>query len=149
MMCGACHVRVTRALRAPPSSSRRPTPHPSCIVSLPISLPLPVTEAPQLRDPAPLPWRPRPADRILDVLAALFLAEGALVFFHGRQALRAIADGRYVLPPGYTWVARAELHDMQTTLGMRIMAIGAVIALIAAAAHAWGARRRRRRELGR
>lgn len=108
-----------------------------------LPLPLSVPEAPLIGVPATRPWRPRAADRILDVLAALFLAEGALVFFHGRQALRAIAEGRYAIPPGYTWVARAELHDMQTTLGLRVMAIGAVIAVVAAAAHAWSARRRR------
>ena len=113
-------------------------------VTLPASLSIVSQEArvrPQVAPPTA--WRPRASDRILDVLAALFLAEGALVFFHGRQALRAIAEGRYTIPPGYTWVARAELHDMQTTLGIRIMLVGAVVAVIAAAAHAWGARRRR------
>jgi len=114
-------------------------------VTLPLPLSVSVPDAPLVRAAASRPWRPRAADRILDVLAALFLAEGALVFFHGRQALRAIAEGRYAIPPGYTWVARAELHDMQTTLGLRVMAIGAIVAVIAAATHAWSARRRSRR----
>lgn len=120
-------------------------------MNIPSARPVPLTaslavvsEPPRVRPQAPTAAsRPRASDRILDVLAALFLAEGALVFFHGRQALRAIAEGRYAIPPGYTWVARAELHDMQTTLGIRIMLVGAVVAVIAAAAHAWGARRRR------
>lgn len=80
-------------------------------------------------------------DRTGDIVAALFIAVGSVLFFIGKRALTAIAQGKYKLPPGYTWVARAEMHDRQTTIGMRLVIAGAVIACLSAAYHAWKKRR--------
>jgi hypothetical protein len=83
----------------------------------------------------------RPTDRTLDFVAALFLSAGTILFFIGRHALKSIAQGSYKLPAGYTWVARAELHDRQTTIGMRLVVAGIVIAIASASYHAWRKRR--------
>ncbi|MEO7965588.1 MAG: hypothetical protein ABIT38_16895 [Gemmatimonadaceae bacterium] len=81
------------------------------------------------------------SDRTGDIIAAFCLTVGTALFFIGREALKSIAQGTYILPPGYTWVARAELHDRQTTVGMRLVIAGIVIAVASAGFHAWKKRR--------
>ncbi len=81
------------------------------------------------------PHSVRLQDRVVDVLAALFLGVGVLLFAVGRQALGAIADGTYPAPKGVSWVAVADVHNAQTTWGLWLAGAGIALSVISAARH--------------
>jgi uncharacterized membrane protein YedE/YeeE len=85
----------------------------------------------------PLPGAPLPRwhDRLVDVVAALLLSAGIILFAVGRRALVALANGTYHVPTGVTWVSRADYHAEQTRWGLALVAAGGAAALFAAWRH--------------
>jgi hypothetical protein len=79
---------------------------------------------------------PRWHDRLVDVVAALLLAAGIVLFAVGRRALVALANGTYHVPKGVTWVSRADHHAEQTRWGLALVAAGGAVTLFAAWRHA-------------
>lgn len=77
----------------------------------------------------------RRSDRIVDIVAALLLTVGGALFAMGRQALTALAEGRYPAPIGETWVARTDFHAAQTQWGALLIAAGLAVGAIAAMRH--------------
>lgn len=79
---------------------------------------------------------PRPVvrrqDRLLDLTAALLLGSGVILFALGRRSLTAIADGKYIVQDGVSWIARADIHAAQTRWGLWLIAAGIAVALISA-----------------
>jgi hypothetical protein len=83
---------------------------------------------------------PRPAvrseDRLWDLCAATLVGGGVVLFAVGRQALSAMAEGRYIVEKGGSWIARADLHAAQTRWGVWLIGAGVLVALISAVRHA-------------
>ncbi|MFN8581266.1 MAG: hypothetical protein U0163_09860 [Gemmatimonadaceae bacterium] len=84
----------------------------------------------------------RTRERIADAAAALFLVGGVSLFLLGRRALTALANGTYQVPVGESYVDRADLHNLQTKVGLWMAAFGLAISLAAALSHSRTSRRR-------
>lgn len=74
-------------------------------------------------------------ERVADAIAAVCLLTGAGLFLFARQALRALANGTYLVPAGTTYVSRADLHSAQSKIGLWLLATGLAVAIAAAMSH--------------
>jgi hypothetical protein len=90
---------------------------------------------------APRPIPVRTSDRVWDVLALAFLTAGILFFIAGRASLGSLASETYDVPPGVSWLSRAEHHDAQTRWGAWLIGAGLVVGTAAAGRHALARRR--------
>lgn len=82
---------------------------------------------------------PRLSDRIWDAAALALVIGGVAVFAAARRALTSIGEGTYVMPPGVSAVAQADLHVAHSRLGIFIVCLGVVTGILAAARHRWRA----------
>lgn len=93
----------------------------------------------------PTPSPVRRQDRVVDIIAAFLLTAGVALFAMGRQALGALAEGRYPAPMGETWVARTDFHAAQTQWGALLVAAGLAVGVISAMRHLMHRQAQRRR----
>ena len=74
-------------------------------------------------------------ERVADAVAATCLLSGTGLFLFARQSLTALAKGTYLAPVGATYVSRADLHAMQSRIGLWLAAMGLALAIGAAMSH--------------
>lgn len=86
-------------------------------------------------------------ERVADAVAATCLLSGAGLFLFARQSLTSLAKGTYLAPLGATYVSRAELHAMQSSIGLWLVAAGLALAIGAAMSHSRARRAKVQRAL--
>lgn len=86
-------------------------------------------------------------ERVVDALAAICLVGGSVLFLFARQSLTSLANGKYLIPAGSSYVAHVDTHALQSTIGLWLAAVGLALAIGSAMSHSRARRAGGRRRL--